>query len=75
MGIKEFISKLLPLAINVNLNLNNLNSEYQFLPEMVEGCLKPGLLQVCDATCVILDETIMQAGTLHERGILGLTEI
>ena len=67
--IKEILVKLYPLVLDLNLTLDNLNNVYQFLPEMVQGCLKPGVLQVCDSTLVILDETGMEAGTLQERGI------
>lgn len=53
----------------MQLNLDNLNNVYQFLPEMVNGSLRPGMLQVCDSTLMILDETTMKAGTLQERGM------
>jgi hypothetical protein len=59
----------LPFVKDVQLNLDNLNNVYQFLPEMVNGSLRPGMLQVCDSTLMILDETTMKAGTLQERGM------
>lgn len=66
--IRDTLSNLLPFVKDVQLTLDNLNNVYQFLPEMVNGSLRPGMLQVCDSTLMILDETTMQAGTLQERG-------
>lgn len=67
--IKDTLGNLLPFVNHVQLTLDNLNNVYQFLPEMVQGSLKPGLLQVCDSTSLILDETAMDVGTLQERGM------
>lgn len=67
--IKDTLSSLLPFVNFVQLTLENLNNVYQFLPEMVQGNLRPGMLQVCDSTLMILDETAMETGTLQERGM------
>jgi hypothetical protein len=67
-NIVDTLANLLPFVKDVKLTLDNLNNVHQFLPEMVDGSLRPGMLQVCDSTCIILDETAMQAGILQERG-------
>ena len=75
--ITDFVCNLLPLTVNLPLTLQNLNKEFFILPEMERGQanddvsfigLSAGRLQVADGTCVILDETVMEAGTLEERG-------
>jgi Mini-chromosome maintenance replisome factor len=61
------LQKLLPAFIELPLSLDVLNTT-NFYPRSNDENLHAGVLQLLDGTTVLVDETVLNEGTLKEQG-------
>eukprot|EP00118_Oscarella_pearsei_P020445 m.221405 g.221405 ORF g.221405 m.221405 type:complete len:307 (+) comp39959_c0_seq46:688-1608(+) len=74
--IYELINAVTPKSYKLSLTLENLNS-FQFCPkkDYSANCLKSGILQLTDSTCLVVDEIALAAGHLETSGVQNLTAL
>ncbi|KAM3583050.1 hypothetical protein VKS41_004805 [Umbelopsis sp. WA50703] len=66
--VSNILKKILPAFIELPLSLNVLNST-SFYPRSTDENLLAGVLQLIDGTCVLVDETVLEEGTLKDQGV------
>ncbi|CAO3658979.1 unnamed protein product [Umbelopsis ramanniana] len=67
-NISSVLQKLLPAFVELPLSLDVLNTT-NFYPRSTEENLHAGVLQLLDGTTVLVDETMLNEGTLKEQGV------
>lgn len=66
--VSTILRKILPTFVELPLSLNVLNTT-NFYPRSTDENLLAGVLQLLDGTCVLVDETVLEEGTLKDQGV------